>query len=296
MMKFNIFTMCCLLVVSVVSAQKPKDISNYKSFRTNNEFFQFHVKGHDDKLPRNFSTNKTYFWYKSQSVIQTQGGGSGQLLHGQFESYYTNKQLCRRGTFTNGLQHGKWTYWNEKGQLNRIEYFKRGEKVRNTTIFNHNGEVYKVILHKKHCTISQLDSIKTILRNDSSLIKQEKKLSNGAIEVVRQNKNGELHGKQTVKFRKNKGQHTLSQYKNGTLHGKQISESGEIQYYKNGELTDRKPLNLKNWIKRKDKKEDTENKEEQKTKKDKIDKQGSKTEKPTQSKPEKETKKKVTHD
>ncbi|HEX2848846.1 MAG TPA: hypothetical protein VHN59_20025 [Chitinophagaceae bacterium] len=38
-------------------------------------------------------------------------------LHGNWESWYQNGQLCDSGILVSGLPDGEWKYWNEQGQL-----------------------------------------------------------------------------------------------------------------------------------------------------------------------------------
>jgi hypothetical protein len=277
-----------IIVISNVFCQKPKDITNFKSFRSNNEFFKFHVKGHDEKMPRNFSNDKMYFWYKSQEIVSTQGGGSGQLLHGNFESYYPNKQLRKKGAFKNGLQHGKWTYWYDTGKLQKVEYFRHGVNTKTAIFYDENGIVSKTSTHKRNKIIIVTDSTYFELDKDSTVLKKQTQLPDGTREM-QQYKNVNLHGKQ---FSQNKITKTKSvqNYKKGKLHGKQISDDGEshtITFYKNGELTDRKAIDVKSWFKRKEKtvKED---KKKQEKKEKSSDKDNDKTKEKSSSTKEKE--------
>lgn len=293
MMKLTLL-LCSTITFLNVFCQKPKDITNYRSIRANNEFFQFHVKAHDEKMPRNFSNDKMYFWYKSQEIISTQGGGSGQLLHGNFESYYPNKQLCRRGTFKNGLQHGKWTFWYDTGNLKKVEYFKHGVNTKTTIYYNENGIVSQTSTHERSKMIIDKDSSSTVFDKDSTVLKKQIQLPDGTIEI-RQFKKGELHGKQSIQNKKAKTK-SVENYKKGELHGKQISDDGEnrtITFYKNGELTNRKPIDVKSWFKRKEKTDkDDKQKGERKEKlrdKEKSTKTKEK-EKPSTTKKEKEKK------
>ena len=299
-MKFILLFLIVVFSFSSVFSQKPKDITNYKSIRANNEFFQFHVKDHDEKMPRNFSNNKIYFWYKSQEIIATQGGGSGQLLHGNFESYFPNKQLCKRGAFVNGLQHGKWTFWYDNGNLKKIEYFKHGVNVKTTTYYNENGIVSKTSTHKGNKIIIDKDSTITVFDKDSIVLKKQTYFPNGTVDI-QQYKEGELHGKQSTQNKKAKTK-SVENYKRGKLQGKQIADDGDnrsITFYKNGELTDRKAIDVKSWFKRKEKsdKDDTQKREKKEKSsdkdKDKSKEKSTKTkekEKPSTTKKEKEKK------
>ncbi len=72
----------------------------------------------------------TYFWFKSKSILSTEGAYQGDLLHGVYQENYLSKQLKTKGSFKYGLKNGIWRYWNEKGELLKQEKWKKGtEKI-----------------------------------------------------------------------------------------------------------------------------------------------------------------------
>lgn len=101
-----------------------------------------------------FSENKSYFWYRKQSVFSTQGGASGALLHGSCKAFHTNDQLAIEGRYRRGLKSGKWMSWSEEGVLSKIEYWCRGElkKVRH---FDESGSILSTVKYKKGIPIDQ---------------------------------------------------------------------------------------------------------------------------------------------
>lgn len=238
-------------------AQKIPDISNFRSIRNNGEFFQFHVLDRDKKEPRKFDKTKRYFWYKSQEVMSTQGGAGGQLLHGVYEQFYSNKQLAARGSFSRGLKHGKWTYWYENGALQKIEQFSKGESKGRLEVFDTLGKLEKQIEFKGNKKIIQDSVSEQVLDRTGSVVYSQVKTEDGRI-VTERFKEGELHGKRTVISES--GTKTTQHYKKGKLHGKQINEEGTIEFYKEGQKTDRKPFSMKEWFKKKEKKEEEKEK------------------------------------
>lgn len=77
-----------------------------------------------------------YYWLAGRQINVTSGGYSGKLLHGNFSSYYLNKQLKEQGEFKKGLKIGEWKQWSESGSLQgRINYSK-GQK--NGTFYRYN--------------------------------------------------------------------------------------------------------------------------------------------------------------
>ncbi len=93
--------------------------------------------------------NETYFWYKSNRVIQTVGGYQGKLLNGYYIESYPNGQLKLKGYFCIGQQCGEWKYWNEEGQLERVENWKANQLHGKVTYFKDTGEVALVKEFKK---------------------------------------------------------------------------------------------------------------------------------------------------
>jgi antitoxin component YwqK of YwqJK toxin-antitoxin module len=118
-----------------------KELYLKHSVRQDGESYNFFVLEKDEKRKKNHDETKYYFWYKSQKVMCTQGGSSGTLLNGEFESFYDNKQLSKNGTFKKGLKDGEWKYWREDGSLIRTENWKKGTKYGKETVFDDKGQV-----------------------------------------------------------------------------------------------------------------------------------------------------------
>lgn len=90
---------------------------------------------------RKTAISETYFWYKSNKIIQTTGGYQGQLLHGRYIESYSNGQLKLKGFFRYGQQFGQWKYWNENGKLQRLENWKNNKLNGKVYYFKESGEV-----------------------------------------------------------------------------------------------------------------------------------------------------------
>jgi hypothetical protein len=69
-----------------------------------------------------------YSWYAQHDIKETQGGFGGKLLHGEYEEFYENKDLKKKGVFKKGLKTGKWKSWYKNGQLCEISHYKNGLK------------------------------------------------------------------------------------------------------------------------------------------------------------------------
>lgn len=208
-------TILILLSAFVSFSQKElKDYSLNHSLKQDNEQLQFKVLDTDDRGVWVHRKNRFYFWYKSQKVMCTQGGSSGQLLHGNFESFYDNKQMSKKGKFHKGLKTGEWLYWRMDGTLIRTEHWKKGRLAELRTTYDMDGSFKNHIEYKRNVTrfenpdsivIEQLNSHKkTIYLKDAD----------GNVKRKESFKNNELHG--WVKSYENAKVVSKTKYKNGT--------------------------------------------------------------------------------
>lgn len=138
--KFLNLSFFLLIVEICISQQVDKNQHLHKIINRDGLKFELWVE-EDDKKTINFHQDKFYFWYKSQIVMQTQGSASGQLLHGNYEVFYANKQLAEKGRFRKGLKQGEWLYWREDGTLIRSEHWSKGLLVGTLQLFNEKGEL-----------------------------------------------------------------------------------------------------------------------------------------------------------
>jgi hypothetical protein len=91
----------------------------------------------------------TYYWYGNNQVHHTDGGFSGKLLHGKYESTYPNGQLKISGTFRYGIKNGEWCQWYPDGKIKERMIFSDGSLHGNYTLYTYNPE--NVIVRKfKH--------------------------------------------------------------------------------------------------------------------------------------------------
>lgn len=208
-----------LLVVMVSfygTGQKPlKDFYLKRSLKQDNEQLQFTVLEEDKRGVLFYSKHKFYFWYKAQKVMATQGGSSGNLLHGTFEAFHANKQLSKKGNFKQGLKHGKWMYWRADGTLCRIEQWSHGTQRGEQLFFDEAGmqsEMHHLGRYGSERKVA--DSLIVSNRNGN---KQELTIYDDNKQIIRTEckKNGVYHGK-VVYFENGKKVRT-ERYKNGEL-------------------------------------------------------------------------------
>ena len=250
------------LVFSISFSQKQlEDYYLQRNLKQEGEQYQFQILDEDKKGVWFHRKDKFYFWYKAQHVISTQGGSSGLLLNGNFESFYEKKQLSKKGKFRKGLKSGEWLYWRKDGTLRITETWSNGEmKIR--TLYDQIGtEKEKITFKGKGFYKETNDTVVNSKRNGKKqtiIIKD----SQGQVVRVEQKKNGQLHGK--VKSYSNGELTESEEYKDGVLMVKEDEDDTKIR---NQDKKTKK--SLKDIFKRKDKKEDPiKSKEPQKNEKE----------------------------
>lgn len=222
--------------------QEKVNYSNLRSLRHDGGFVRFQVEDFNPKKNNRYNNSLFYYWYKSQSVISTQGGSSGLLLHGIYEQFHTNKQLAIRGFFKKGLKNGVWMYWNDEGHLIKEEIWKKGKPKKSAFDYNTKGEIVKETDFGKDEVIHELDNQTIITNIDSTQVTIVNNYSNGNKKSVAHFKNDNLHGKQ-IEYDEKENVIELKTYKQGELHGKQVIKDSIEQNYKNGELHGKQVIN-----------------------------------------------------
>ncbi len=130
---FSFLLLVCFLQVplsGLAQNKVSKDYTLQKTLKQDGLEYKFTVLSDDKHGVFHYDLNRTYFWYKAQKVMGTQGGASGILLHGDFVAYHPNKQLAQKGKFRRGLKCGKWLYWNDKGECIKIEKWRKGKEIK----------------------------------------------------------------------------------------------------------------------------------------------------------------------
>jgi antitoxin component YwqK of YwqJK toxin-antitoxin module len=91
------------------------------------------------KKPFCKSKNKNYYWYKKNTIQNTQGGFDGSLLNGKYTEFYSNGQLKTQGQFCKGLKYGIWYFWRQDGVLEQTTHFCSGYKYGNECDYDFKG-------------------------------------------------------------------------------------------------------------------------------------------------------------
>lgn len=226
-------------------AQKPKEYQLKYNTKQNQEICQFSVLD-EIQTQNKFKKDRIYFWLKSQEIIETQGGAGGRLLHGEFQAFYENKQLSKKGTFKKGLKDGQWIYWNPKGEIIHVENWSNGLRKGDEDFFQQ-GKLSHKIRHKgKKQIIMYPDSVLLFKNND---LRKKTLLHQKKITRVNRYKQGKLHGKQQEV---NNGKKAVFRYRKGEklfVKNKQNQTSKKKENKPEREKKDKKKVGLKNRIK-----------------------------------------------
>ncbi len=133
-----------LLNASVASAQ-------YKQYLKDESNPTIYINGSNgveriqvvDEKPKKILLDRTYYWYKSNSVLSTLGGIDGKMLHGNYTRFFLNNNLKEKGYYKQGLKEGEWKEWFNTGKLNKIAHWKKGLLWGTSIYYDEAGNVLK---------------------------------------------------------------------------------------------------------------------------------------------------------
>ena len=206
-----------ILHCSLVGFSQKFEIENKFRIKQDDKSIIFRVLDTDESQLKKYSSKKNYYWFKSQKILITQGGSSGSLLNGDYESFYKNNQLAEKGLFKKGLKHGDWKFWGANGILIHQENWSNGIQIGKQLYYNDQGVLEKMILYKSNQV--------QIIARDTTIVKTKKTVLTTVKDSV---------GKLILQ----------SRFKSGQLDGTQINRDQNDSLiktaYKNGELITKK--------------------------------------------------------
>ncbi|MDF3026946.1 MAG: hypothetical protein K0S23_1253 [Fluviicola sp.] len=162
----TIFLLGLILSHSFTGFSQKIEIENKFHIKQDDKSIIFHVLDTDESRLKKYNPNKSYYWFKSQKVLITQGGSSGSLLNGDYESFYKNNQLAEKGLFKKGLKHGVWKHWAPNGILIHQENWSKGIQIGKQLYYNREGIIQKTIVYKS--------SEVQIISRDTTILKNKK--------------------------------------------------------------------------------------------------------------------------
>jgi len=93
--------------------------------------------------------DRTYYWYKSDTILSSAGGYDGRLLDGSFRVFYPDKNLEEDGMFGNGLRTGEWKTWYPGGKIHSVIHWNDGLRDGAFTEYDLQGRKAKEGSYKK---------------------------------------------------------------------------------------------------------------------------------------------------
>lgn len=248
------------------------EIENKFHIKQDDKSIVFRVLDTDDSQLKKYNPNKNYYWFKSQKVLATQGGSSGSLLDGIYESFYKNNQLAEKGLFKKGLKHGVWKHWAPNGILVSQENWSKGTQTGKQLYYSKEGIIQKTVVYKNNQT--------QIIARDTTIIKTKKTVlttindSTGRLISQSRYSNFKLDGTQISRDQNDSLIKTI--YKKGELVSKKIkTDKDQTKNAGSEKKSFKEKMNnfwgkLKFWkkFKKKDKSTESKPKKEKKTQKE----------------------------
>jgi antitoxin component YwqK of YwqJK toxin-antitoxin module len=142
------------------------EIENKFHIKQDDKSIVFRVLDADESQLKKYNPDKNYYWLKSQKILITQGGSSGSLLNGDYESFYKNNQLAEKGLFKKGLKHGVWKHWAPNGILIHRENWSKGIQSGKQFYYSQEGIIQKTIVYKSNQV--------QIVSKDTTIVKSKK--------------------------------------------------------------------------------------------------------------------------
>ena len=128
-------------------------------------------------------SKKLYYWYEYDKIHKNQGGFSGLLLHGAFNTFDGNGNLIESGNFASGLKTGIWKKWDTEGKIAEEHNWKAGI-LSGTSYYYINGNCVKTenykngILHGKVIVINDLGETETTVYKKGKVVEKGKREKN----------------------------------------------------------------------------------------------------------------------
>lgn len=116
-----------------------------------------YINGPDSSVHANAITNSikrkpkmghAYYWYNRNSILSSDGGFSGRLLHGNYTSYFHNHNLKCQGVFDRGLKQGIWITWFSNGKVSERTHYSGGVVDGARELYDSTGDMRMLIYYR----------------------------------------------------------------------------------------------------------------------------------------------------
>lgn len=137
-------TVFSILLISVGSACKTGQHLETKALdrvtlNKSDTIYQFYTIKPTGKKPQ-ANESDYYYWFRADTVLVTRNGFDGKLLHGEYRSFYPNKNLKESGQFEYGLKTREWKSWFSSGELQSVIFWRSGKKEGRFQEFSPDGQ------------------------------------------------------------------------------------------------------------------------------------------------------------
>ena len=95
------------------------------------------------------ATHLVYYWVNSGKLHHSKGDFHGELLHGNFTSFFRSRQLKSKGQFRKGLKNDVWKTWYENGELKSVTEWKKGVQHGERKTFSDDGALASVKQYRR---------------------------------------------------------------------------------------------------------------------------------------------------
>ena len=144
-MRLSFYPICFFLLLSITGVSQIFCKKKKVHLNLENSYLEAQVCVSKKRIQP--KSDKFYSWFQSGKIQQTQGGFEGQLLHGNFTEYYTNRQLKLKGCYCMGLPAGNWVSWFDNGKMQDMYHMKKGTKTGKYTSWDSSGNM---VLHANY--------------------------------------------------------------------------------------------------------------------------------------------------
>jgi len=105
----------------------------------------------------NANENYMYYWHNKGRVNNNAGGYAGELLHGEYLVFDSQKRLITQGMFEDGLKEGIWKHWHPNGQLEWMQTYHKGLFDGEQKIFDVSGNLIAETNYKNGRLVAKED-------------------------------------------------------------------------------------------------------------------------------------------
>ena len=139
--KLTVFSILLLYMSSACKTGQDLETTALERVTLNKSdtIYQFYTSKPTGRKPQ-VHESSYYYWFRGDTVLVTRNGFDGKLLHGEYRSFYPNKNLKESGRFEYGLKTREWKSWFSNGELQSVTIWRSGKKEGQFQEFSSDGQ------------------------------------------------------------------------------------------------------------------------------------------------------------